>query len=393
MPPLTVRLATSDSILELDRATGRLVSLRHRAAPEQELVQAREDDPVFVIQYLDGSQRFRQISSRQAEQVVVESEAVGGVTFDFLRLGGLDLNVSVRVRAGADDPLSYWSLTLQNGTGLLITDVQFPFVVAPYRMGGAPGSERLLWPVGAGVVLEAPLPPDLEPDSPHAWQMRPENSDSLQYPGYTCAQLLAYYNDRAGIYLACQDPDGWVKQIKPVHHEPGLRLGLNHVGDWPRPGTRALEYEVVLGTFSGDWYTAAELYRGWSLRQPWARTPLSERRDVPRWLLDSPPHIIVRLQGELDFGPTLPKTEFLPYVKTLPLLGALAERVAAPVTPVIMAWERPGPWVYPDCFPPVGGEAALREFTGLARERGWHIGTFCNGTRWVTGHFWSGYDG
>jgi hypothetical protein len=41
----------------------------------------------------------------------------------------------------------------------------------------------------------------------------------------------------------------------------------------------------------------------------------------------------------------------------------------------------------------VGGEESLREFTALARERGWHIGTFCNGTRWVTGHFWSGYDG
>jgi hypothetical protein len=27
------------------------------------------------------------------------------------------------------------------------------------------------------------------------------------------------------------------------------------------------------------------------------------------------------------------------------------------------------------------------------RERGWHVGSFCNGTRWVTGHFWSGYDG
>ena len=29
----------------------------------------------------------------------------------------------------------------------------------------------------------------------------------------------------------------------------------------------------------------------------------------------------------------------------------------------------------------------------MARERGWRIGTFCNGTRWVVGHFWSGYDG
>jgi len=29
----------------------------------------------------------------------------------------------------------------------------------------------------------------------------------------------------------------------------------------------------------------------------------------------------------------------------------------------------------------------------LARRRGWHVGTFCNGTRWVVGHYWSHYDG
>jgi len=63
------------------------------------------------------------------------------------------------------------------------------------------------------------------------------------------------------------------------------------------------------------------------------------------------------------------------------------------LVPVLMAWERPGPWIYPDCFPPVGGDAALHEFTEQARQRGWHVGTFCNGTRWVVGHYWSGYDG
>src|SRR5438046_210225 len=132
--------------------------------------------------------------------------------------------------------------------------------------------------------------------------MRPENSDALHYPGYTTAQFLAYFNDRAGLYLACQDSSGLIKLIKPVHHEPGIRLGMAHVGDWPQNGERQLEYQVVLGAFTGDWYAAAELYRSWSLKQPWAQTPLTARQDVPDWLLDSPPHIILRVQGELDLG-------------------------------------------------------------------------------------------
>ena len=37
--------------------------------------------------------------------------------------------------------------------------------------------------------------------------------------------------------------------------------------------------------------------------------------------------------------------------------------------------------------------ASLAGFTAAARARGWHVGTFCNGTRWVVGHVFSGYDG
>ena len=293
----------------------------------------------------------------------------------------------------ADDRYSRWSLSLRNGADLSITDVQFPFVVSPYHLGGEPGTEAVLQPFGPGVLLEEPKPSDLAPDCPQTWQLRPENGDCSHYPGLTVAQFLAYYNDRAGIFVSCQDTDGKIKLIMPVHREPGLRLGISHVGDWPQRGERQLEYDVVIGSFTGDWYAAADLYRDWALQQKWAATPLSERTDVPAWLLDSPPHVVLRIQGELDLGPTVPNEAFLPYPKAIPLLDALSERIGAPVAPVIMAWERAGPWVYPECFPPVGGEQSLREFTRMARERGWHVGTFCNGTRWVVGHLWSGYDG
>jgi hypothetical protein len=49
--------------------------------------------------------------------------------------------------------------------------------------------------------------------------------------------------------------------------------------------------------------------------------------------------------------------------------------------------------VYPDCFPPIGGDQSVTAFARMCRERGWHVGSFCNGTRWVTGHSWNGYDG
>ena len=395
-PPRTVDgipLENANHRLVFDRQTGRLLSLVAKAAPQQEFVVAPEQLPVFVIQYLNGERQFCQIASTSAKDAKVRAVA-NKLTAEFSGLGGLDLAATVEVRVSEDDPLSYWTISLRNHAGLLITDVQFPFVVVSYHLGGTPGSESLLQPFATGRFWEAPQPQDLEPDSPHAWQFRPENGDASHYPGLGFAQFLAYYNDRAGVYISSRDDSGGIKLIKPVHNRAGgIRLGFAHVGDWPTHGERELGYNVVVQTFEGDWYDAAGLYRDWSLKQHWAANPLHKRKDVPDWLLDSPPHLIVRIQGELDLGPAEAKKEFLPYPKIVPLLEKVSQRVDAPVVAVIMSWERPGPWVYPDCFPPAGGDESLQEFTNMARDRGWHVGSFCNGTRWVTGHFWSGYDG
>ena len=74
----------------------------------------------------------------------------------------------------------------------------------------------------------------------------------IQYPGLTFAQFLTYYNDRAGIYMACNDNSGGIKLIKPVHNRVGgIRLGFAHVGDWPANGERDLGYDVVLPHVQG----------------------------------------------------------------------------------------------------------------------------------------------
>ena len=122
--------------------------------------------------------------------------------------------------------------------------------------------------------------------------------------------------------------------------------------------------------------------------------PLASRDDVPGWLLDSPMPVIIRAAGVVDeAGPATPNEAFVPYERSLPALDALAAATGGPVMPIVMAWERHGPWVYPEALPPVGGTASLAAFTAAARERGWHVGTFCDGTRWVVGHGFRGMTG
>ncbi len=380
-----MRLTTSGDTLTFDAGSGRLVSLQRAGAPGVEFLASAPEHPAFVIQYLDGAGAYRQLDSRAAETTTVVLED-GVLTAQFGRLGGQAVDVRFTVRT--DGRFSRWNLTVDNAAGLRIVDVQFPFVVASYDL---PGDRAVLRPLIMGELIANPQPQDLPPDFPRTWQFTPENGDSLHYPGGTFAQFIAYSSAAGGVYLACDDTQAHVKLIKGVHRDPGIRLGIAHVGDWPA-GSRTLEYDVLLGSFDGDWYDAAELYRAWTLQQAWA-TPLHRRTDVPAWLLDSPPYITVRPQGVLDAGPVTLLEEFLPYEKILPLLDRLSRRVAAPLVCVLMGWERGGSWVYPDCFPPVGGDASLTDFCREARQRGWHVGSFCNGTRWVVAHAWNGYDG
>ncbi len=382
-------LVSQTESLTFDRQTGRLLSCRSRGVGGQEFIASSPTHPAWVLQYRTGK-IIQRLSSRDARQTnigLTDNAGVQTLTMAFHQVGGHHLSVIATVRVSAAEPGSQWGLSLDNRAGLDIIDLQFPFIVTRYDLKGS-----LLTPTYAGRLKTNPAPESLEPDSAEAWEFSSENGNSAHYPGGFFAQFMAYYTRQAGLYLACEDSAAHVKLFKTLHCEPGIRLGIAHVGDWPRQGARTLEYAIVLRCFKGDWYDAADLYRNWTLRQPWA-VPLHRRPDVPAWLLDSPAYISLRIQGELDIGPVFPIKGFLPYTKALPLLDHLARQLKAPLAVILMAWERGGPWVYPECFPPVGGDAALKRFCRLARQRGWRVGSYCNGSRWVTRHFWNDYDG
>ena len=161
----------------------------------------------------------------------------------YRQIGGRDVHVTFSVHASEQDAFSRWRISLDNAAGLQVVDVQFPFLVCPYNLGGAPGSEAILLPFFNGRLIRAPgagaagPTGKLLPDSWRAWEFTALNGDLDHYPGMQFAQFLAYYNDRGGLYLACQDTAGNVKRFRALHRDPGVRLGVAHVGDWPLQGT------------------------------------------------------------------------------------------------------------------------------------------------------------
>ena len=173
---------------------------------------------------------------------------------------------------------------------------------------------------------------------------------------------------QGGVYVACEDTAGNVKILKALKRGTGMRLGIAHVGDWPTSGERTLEYDVVLGSFQGDWYDAADLYRDWTLRQTWA-TPLLNGRDVPAWVLGFTGVChgsSARLHGSRSAWRS---KRFSPTRNACPRSSNCSASGSA-LAVILMAWERGGPWVYPDCFPPAGGDEAMRRFGESVRDAG-----------------------
>lgn len=391
----TIDISTRRDVLNFDPATGRLIALWPKDNPFVNLVVSAPEDPVFVIEYFTPMREYRQLTSLDAERIVAEYDPTDPTVpfhVNFYRLGGLDIDVTVYVAAHEKCDLSFWGLEIDNRAELEIVSIQFPFIVVDCPLTGEPGTGSIVLPQYMGQILHNPGPGNLPEDCPEVWRLGSHWPATHFYPGSIFAQFLAYYRDGLGVYLSCNDIDGRVKLLRATRRPNGLRLGMAFVGDATGEALHDTVWEVVLRTFEGDWYDAAEIYRSWALKQKWA-FPLLKRDDVPDWLLDSPPHITIRLQGYVDDGPVFPVKEFLPYEKCIPLLENIARRVEAPLVAVLMAWEKGGPWVYPECFPPVGGEASLIDFVKQARQRGWHVGSFCNGTRWVMAHKWNGYDG
>jgi hypothetical protein len=224
-------------------------------------------------------------------------------------------------------------------------------------------------------------------NTPEAWR-------TTNYPRECTAQLLAYYNAYGGLYMASEDPAGLPKLISPMIEKDGVTMGFGHYPATRGLGKTKLSYEIALGTFHGDWYAAADIYRNWAKKQPFASLKLSERKDIPSWIFKPVVGVTFPMRGQGDWDPPAKvNPEYTPATNALPYLDKLSKALDAPLMPIIFNWEHAGPWVQPEAFPPIGGEAAMKKFMSISKAKGWHPVLYGNGINWVVGQKNTGYDG
>ena len=385
--------------LLIDSVKGTIASFRSTYGVDRELLIPNHVRlPLFKIEFMNEHAAFRTVTSSDAREITIHrsgNEKEELITIEYKEIAELPVDGRVTIRCPAGETLTYWNLELKNGTQSWIGHVQFPVIEVPFDEPMASDSSHILWSFGDG-ALGGPVIPSMaaaawgggERNIPEIWRYN-------NYPGqWTSTQLMAYYNNAGGLYVACDDATGLPKFIDPLMEVDGVTMGLGHY-----PGTAGLSemklpYNVVLGTFHGDWYAAAEIYREWASKQLFCKSKIAERKDYPKWITNSPVGITFPMRGQADWdGPAKLNPEYTPATNALPYLEKLAAEIESPLMPIIFNWEHGGPWVQPDAFPPIGGEAAMREFMAKAREKGWHSVIYGDGLSWVTWQKNTDYDG
>ncbi len=187
-----------------------------------------------------------------------------------------DLTVVAQVISDPKQHALRWQLSVTNPKRpWSLWRVRFPQVEVV-----APGDEpALLFPRGPGEVQN------------DVW--RRTFAYKGVYPnGWTSMQFMAVYDrrSRCGLYWALHDPLASTKELSAKSQQPSATVVLSAEHSVPGMGeldnSFQLSGEAVWRLYSGDWYDAAQIYRGWVRQHArwYPKLGNEGREDTPLWM-------------------------------------------------------------------------------------------------------------
>ncbi len=270
-----------------------------------------------------------------------------------------DLQVEVVVRLDRKRTESRWSIAILEPGKRSLTRIRFPRLLNLAEME----NERLVLPFWVGLMAENPR----KTFSARLEGVRRE----YDYPGLSSLQCMSYYREGgAGLYASTDDTAGYRKSFA-VFSEPGAGLNLEIVhlpeGDKRGIGRYAVPYSVRLGTFQGNWYDSAAIYRSWALQQAWARESRWKGGSIPSWISDTGLWVWNRGRSSGVLGPAV----------------ALQQASRLPVS-VFWHWWHGCAYDtgFPEYLPPREGEGPFRAALEKAHTQDVHALVYMNQRLW-----------
>lgn len=245
-------------------------------------------------------------------------------------------------------------LELKRGYATGSFSMGFKLTEPGYRLGVArlPGlgllldagpEATVLLPIADGALLRQPIE-----------NMKNGEKRTLNYPGMASIQLLAAYDKRGGLLAFTADGRGDFKMLVMERFGKQLVLTFENVLYHLNPPDLSLPYTVEIGAFEGGWERAADVYKLWAVKQSWCRTLLKDRKS-PSVMGETRFTLGVNLR---EGGKNEKAINRIPEIPSL--IKGWSAGLMMPMNAMLLSWEKHGPWIAPDYFPPYGGEAAFK---------------------------------
>lgn len=348
-------------------AKGAIASLVDKASGT-EFVATQAAPRLFSLAFsrkAEGGERRFTLSSRDARDFSM-SAAKGKATLRYNGLGEWPVGVTCTASVGAADGLVRWRLSVTIPEGLVLEEVQFPFLVLRAPLGASAAEDAAVLGLTKGGVIRAPA------------SMKVGGRVSGKQPGNLAAQFATYYGARAGFYVAAYDEKGAPKTFEMRRTAEGLEL------DWDLhrfdANSYAMDFDVAMTTFAGadrstapDWRDAADIYKTWALGQKWCATPYEKRKDIPAWMKAGP--AMVRFNRQWLAEPARIEAWLTDYWKK--------RFPEAPLITAYWGWEKIASWVTPDYFPVFPSDEQFRKLVARSRAMG------CHAFPWPSGYHWT----
>lgn len=345
-------------LLGFDRYCGAFVSMIDKSSGHEFLDPAANDKPPWEIFY-GGVSRVESLghvagsfSWNRPNRGTLEMRWE-----NFERTEEENLQVVVRVSLDASGSLSRWSIHVGGLERGIPEEVNFPVVKGIL----SPEGTSLAVPTWTGQLIK---------DPGKVLSGRSDRTMKWMYPGYLSMQVSALYDSTgSGFYAAADDTLSCAKEFVFTSGGPGA---VNfHIAHHPPldevKDTYSPSYRTIIGSFQGDWFTAAERYSDWAEKQWWCRDSRLKNRQTPSWLDSTALWVWNRKESEKVLQPARE------------LKGALG-------LPVNVFWH----WWhgcsyddnFPEYFPPREGRESFRLAVSSALKEGVRPVVYMNSIQW-----------
>jgi len=187
-----------------------------------------------------------------------------------------NLAVSAIVMMERNKSMTSWKISLDGIAGMKVSKVTFPRI----KIAETEGDEYLAIPEWMGQLIKGPRE--------HLASMKSAvKKYEWSYPGPLSMQCAALYtHGKRGFYAACNDTLAYRKNLAFTLDSTGnLIYQMNNFPETdPTADRYEPQYSSIIGSFTGDWITAAEIYREWGTKQKWSRESRFAGHQTPDWL-------------------------------------------------------------------------------------------------------------